>query len=92
MPTFSVSQRLKIALGGFVCFIGATVLVCAILTFTGSVDAALVLQGPVSLFIALIVAFLDITSGLLLIFTDKKISFSFRSNKNKADNNTNQPS
>lgn len=90
MPIFSLSHRIKIALGGFASFIGAIVLVCAILIVTGSVDTLIFLQNPSALFLALTVATLDIACGLLLVFADRKIVFSFASKKKKTHNDTSQ--
>lgn len=91
MPLFSIGQRLKIALGGFVCFLGAIVFVSSILIVTGAIETTILL-GPASLIIALIISLLNIACGLIFILEDKKIVFSFASNKKKTNNNADQSS
>jgi hypothetical protein len=88
MPTFSIGQRLKIALGGFITFIGMVVLVCAILTLTGAANLTLVFQGALSVFVAAIVGALDVACGLLLVLRNREIVLSLASHQEKTSNNT----
>ncbi|MCW4009080.1 MAG: hypothetical protein NWF05_00460 [Candidatus Bathyarchaeota archaeon] len=88
MSKLSSPQRLKIALGGFVSFIGLAVLSCAILTLTGTVDLALVFQNDFALAAAFAVAALDVGCGLLLILRNREIVLSLASNQEKTRNNT----
>jgi hypothetical protein len=91
MPTFSISQRLKIALGGFISFMGIIVLACAILTLTGAANPASLFQGALSEFVVTIVGALDIACGLLLVLRNREIVLSFASHKEKPSNDTDQP-
>jgi hypothetical protein len=88
MPIFSTAQRLKIALGGFVCFTGFLVLACAILTITGATNLDLVFGNGLGTAVVTTVAALDVVCGLLLVLRNKEIVLSFTSHQEKADNNT----
>jgi hypothetical protein len=87
LPTYTFSQRLKIALGGFISFTGMMVFACAILTLTGAVNLAIVFQGTIFVFIAAVVAGLNLVCGLLLLLGNKEIVLSFASDQNKTNNN-----
>jgi hypothetical protein len=71
IPTFSNSQRLKIALGGFVSFIGLLVLACAMLTLTGAANLASLFQNELLAAIACAIGALDIACGLILVLSNK---------------------
>ncbi len=86
MPVFSDTQRLKIALGGFVSFTGLLILVSAILNATGTANLGLVFQSGLAIAIASIVALLDVACGLLLVLEGKKINL-FASHQKKPNNN-----
>lgn len=88
MPIFSISQRLKIALGGFTAFTGVIILICIVLALTNTADLSVVLQGANVVFIITIVGVLDIACGLILLLGKKEIVFSFTSHQKKTDDNT----
>ena len=83
MSRLSTPQRLKIALGGFVSFIGVAVLSLAVLTLTDSADLPAVMQGNVALAAISVVAALDIGTGLLLILKNIEIILSLTANQQK---------
>jgi hypothetical protein len=83
MSRLSTPQRLKIALGGFVSFIGVAVLSLAVLTLTDSADLPAVMQGNVALVAISVVAALDIGTGLLLILKNREIILSLTANQQK---------
>ena len=83
MSRLSTPQRLKIALGGFVSFIGVAVLSLAVLTLTDSADLPAVMQGNVALAAISVVAALDIGTGLLLILKNREIILSLTANQQK---------
>ena len=87
MPIFSISQRLKIALGGFTSFTGVVVLICIVLALTNTADLSVALQGANLVFMITIVGVLDIACGLILFLGRKEIIFSFASNQKKTGNN-----
>ena len=91
LPTFSTSQRLKIALGGFVSFTGFTILVAVILTATGAADMQSVFQNEVMVGGVAFMGFLDVLCGLLLVFREKRIKWLSTSQKKKPDDYVNQP-
>ena len=91
MSTFSKVQRLKIALGGFVSFTGVIILGCAILTATGTVDLASILQNELSVALVSTVGALDVVCGLILVLKNKKIVLSFATHQEKTNNHANQP-
>jgi hypothetical protein len=87
LPTYTFSQRIKIALGGFICFTGMIAIACAILTLAGAVNLAVVFQGGIFVFFVAVIAGLDLVCGLLLVLGNKEIILSFASNENKTSNN-----
>lgn len=95
MPTFSSRQRLKIALGGFVSFVGFIVLASAIMTGTGAVDLATVFTSDVILVFVASVAALNVVCGVILALGNKEIRLSFASNQEKpredADSSDEEP-
>jgi hypothetical protein len=88
MPTFSIGQRIKIGLGGFVSFVGIVVLACAILTLTRAADLALVFQNAMPVFVIAVVGALDVACGLLLVLRNREIVLSFAPHQEKTNNNT----
>jgi hypothetical protein len=87
MPIFSMSQRLKIALGGFTSFTGVIILTCIVLALTNTADLSVALQGVNLVFIITIVGVLDIVCGLILFLGKKETVCSFASHQKKTDNN-----
>ena len=73
MPIFSMSQRLKIALGGFISFTGVIILICIVLALTNTANLSVVLQGVNLVFLITIVGVLDIVCGLILLLGKKEI-------------------
>jgi uncharacterized membrane protein len=67
MPYFPLRHRLKIALGGFVSFVGFVILVLALLTTTSSVNLESVVKSEFIVAVAVVVGILDIICGFLLI-------------------------
>jgi len=88
MPKFSITQRLKIAIGGFLSFIGLLVLITAILTFTRTVQFESVFQNELFVPIVITVGLLDIACGLLLVLKGKRFFSSFTSHEKKTSDNT----
>jgi len=86
LPTLSISDRLKIALGGFVAFTGFIVMVIVILTATGSTEIKSVLQSDVMIGAVAFLGFLDVFCGILLLLGEKKVRWSFTTQKKKTDN------
>jgi uncharacterized membrane protein len=66
MPYFPLKQRLKIALGGFVSFVGFMILLFALLTTTKTVNLESVVKNELIVAVAVIVGILDIICGFLL--------------------------
>jgi uncharacterized membrane protein len=66
MPYFPLKQRLKIALGGFVSFVGFMILLFALLTVTKTVNLESVVKNELVVAVAVIVGILDIICGFLL--------------------------
>jgi len=66
MPYFPLKQRLKIALGGFVSFVGFMLLIFAFLTTTRTANLESVVQNEFIVAVAAIVGILDIICGFLL--------------------------
>lgn len=87
MPTFSNTQRLRIALGGFVSFTGLVVLACVILTLTGAANLTSVFQNELSVAIVLTVGALDVACGLIIVQRNKEIALSIASHQKKTNNN-----
>ena len=90
MPVFSKTQRLKIALGGFVAFVGFIAIVCAILSGTGAANLELVFQNGLGTVTAIAIAALDIGCGLLLVLRNREINLSFAAHQEKTGNNVDQ--
>jgi hypothetical protein len=67
--SFSLTQRLKIALGGFVSFVGLMVLSVTILTMTNSVNLEGVVHSDFIIAVVVVVGLLDVVSGFLLFWT-----------------------
>jgi hypothetical protein len=88
MPVFSTAQRLKIALGGFVSFIGVVILVSVVLDATGAVNLALVFESGLARAVASAVAALDVACGAILLLKNKEVGLSFASHQKKTNNNT----
>jgi hypothetical protein len=91
MSNFSKAQRLKIALGGFVSFAGVIILGCAILTATGTVNLASILQNELSVALVSTVGALNVICGLILVLRNKEIILSFAAHQKKTNNHANQP-
>jgi uncharacterized membrane protein len=66
MPYFPLKQRLKIALGGFVSFVGFMLLLFALLTTTGAANLESVIPNELVVAVVVIVGILDIICGFLL--------------------------
>ena len=66
MPYFSLKQRLKIALGGFVLFLGLLLLIIAFLTTTNSVNLESIIPNELIIAVAAVVGILDIVCGCFL--------------------------
>jgi uncharacterized membrane protein len=60
MPSFSLKQRLKIAIGGFVSFVGLMML-------TRTVNLESVMQNELIVAVVAIVGILDVICGFLLL-------------------------
>jgi hypothetical protein len=67
MPTFSIAQRLKIALGGFLAFTGFVILLTAVLAIVGNVNVGQVFQGGIMFWAAALLSCLDIACGFYLL-------------------------
>jgi hypothetical protein len=66
MPYFSLKQRLKIAIGGFVFFTGLLLLIFTLLTTTKAVNLESVIPSQLIVAFAAVVGVLDIVCGFLL--------------------------
>ena len=66
MPYFSLKRRLKIAIGGFVFFIGLLLLILAILTTTKAVNLESVLPGEFMIAVVAVLGLIDVVCGFLL--------------------------
>lgn len=69
MSHFTRKQRLKIALGGFLFFIGFVVLICTFLVITKTMDVENVFQSDFSrvlVGVIVVIGSLDILGGILL--------------------------
>jgi hypothetical protein len=71
MPYFPLKQRLKIALGGFVSFVGFILLIFAFLTTTKAANLESVIQNEL-IAVAMVVGILDILCGFLLFRKRRK--------------------
>ena len=67
MPYLSRKQRLVIAFGGFLFFVGFIVLALAILAATNIIDIELLLQFGFLKEVLIVVGVLDIVAGILLL-------------------------
>ncbi len=74
LPILSTSQRLKIALGGFISIIGLIILLSVILSITGTIDFKSVFQNEIMVGAVLFIGFLDVFCGFFLVFREKKIN------------------
>jgi hypothetical protein len=66
MPYFSLRQRLKIALGGFVFFLGLLLLILTFLTTTKAANLASIMPNELMAALAAVVGILDVVCGFLL--------------------------
>ena len=66
MSYFSLKQRLKIALGGFVFFLGLLLLILAVLTTTRAVNLESIIPNELIIAVAAVVGILDVVCGFLL--------------------------
>jgi hypothetical protein len=71
MPYFPLKQRLKIALGGFVSFVGFILLIFAFLTTTKAANLESIIQNEL-IVVAMVVGILDILCGYLLFRKRRK--------------------
>ena len=67
MPNFTPRQRFRIALGGFISFIGFIVLVMAALVITETIDIENILQHNLLAGVMAIIGILDLLAGVLLL-------------------------
>jgi len=67
MPNFTPRQRFRIALGGFISFIGFIILVMAALVITETIDIENILQHNLLAGVMAIIGILDILAGVLLL-------------------------
>jgi hypothetical protein len=88
MTVLSISQRLKIALGGFLAFTGFVILVIAISLATDSANLSFISEGVNGIIALSVAATLEIVGGLILFLGSKKITISFAGNEKKTDKNT----
>jgi hypothetical protein len=68
MPKFTFSQRLIIAFGGFLFFLGTVLLTTAFILVLKIVEIETVLQSDMIRRILIIVGLLDLVAGFLLLF------------------------
>lgn len=67
MPYYTRKQRLKIALGGFILFIGFIVLVLIVFVMTRTIDPENGLQPGLLIDFMMVIGVLDILAGILLL-------------------------
>lgn len=67
MSYFTGKQRLKIALGGLVSFIGFILLALTILVVTKTIDAESILQPSLLVDVMVVVGVLDVLTGIVLL-------------------------
>jgi len=67
MPDFTPKQRFRIALGGFISFIGFIILIMAALVITETIDIENILQHNLLAGIMAIIGILDLLAGVLLL-------------------------
>ncbi len=87
MTVFSIGQRLKIALGGFLAFTGVIILAGTVLVATNGANLSYVFEGANGLIALSLAAALEIVGGLVLFLGSKKITLSFAGNEKKTDKN-----
>lgn len=68
---FTIGQRLKIALGGFISFTGLIILVIVFLVASNAVDINYIIQNEVIIGAIALVGIIDVVCGLFLIFKEK---------------------
>ncbi len=90
MPTFSKTQRLRIAIGGFVSFIGFLILIAALLTATGATNLETVFQNEFVVATIGIVGIADVFCGITLFLMDRQPFLLFASHKKETDDDVNQ--
>jgi hypothetical protein len=66
MPYFPLTQRLKIAIGGFIFFTGILLLILAFLTTTKAANLESIMPNELIIAIAAVVGILDVVCGFLL--------------------------
>ena len=66
MAYFSLKRRLKIAIGGFVFFIGLLLLTLAVLTTTKAVNLESVMPDELMIAVIAVVGLMDVVCGFLL--------------------------
>ncbi len=91
LSTLSTSDRLKIALGGFVSFTGFIVLLIVVLTSTGAVDMNSVFQNQVMVAAVAFLGVVDVLCGVLLVFREKRLKWLIAPKKKEANNNVQKP-
>lgn len=67
MSSFTPKQRVKIALGGFLLFIGFVVLIFTLLVVTEKIEVANVLKPELLVSVIAVIGFLDILAGIVLL-------------------------
>jgi hypothetical protein len=67
MPYFTRKQRFKIALGGFMSFIGFIFLTLTILVITTRIDIENILQHGLLVDVIAVIGVLDVLAGILLL-------------------------
>lgn len=67
MRYFTGEQRLKIALGGFISFIGFIVLVLTVSVMTGTIDTENASQPRLLIDFMVVIGVLDVLAGILLL-------------------------
>lgn len=89
MATLSTRQRLRIALGGFVSFLGFLILVVVVFAMAGAVNLENIIQVEFILTILILLGVLDVLCGLFLLLKDRKKIFSFATDQKKSDDDIN---
>ena len=67
MSFFTYKKRFKIALGGFLFFVGFLILVFTMLAVAKTIDVGNILQLELLVYVILVIGILDILSGILLL-------------------------
>jgi hypothetical protein len=68
MPYFPLTQRLKIAIGGFLFFTGVLLLILAFLTTTKTANLEAIIPNELIIAAAAVVGILDVVCGFLLFY------------------------